>query len=120
MRISRIVLWSAAALAVVMLTTSDDPDDIRQAYLLGASSYFTKPQDHQSLRELLKKIHEYWAECEVPEVDEAGYAVTTDSRAKAGVTGDLAGSLAGLQLRGRAPAFTGRCAWTRDLRSQTG
>jgi CheY-like chemotaxis protein len=73
-----------SVIPVVMLTTSDDPDDIRQSYLLGASSYFTKPQDQQGLRDLLKKIHEYWAECEVPEVDEAGYAVKTDSRGKAG------------------------------------
>src|SRR6476620_11205252 len=28
---------------VVMLSSSTDPDDIRHAYLLGASSFFTKP-----------------------------------------------------------------------------
>jgi len=69
---------------VVMLSTSDDPDDIRQAYLLGASSYFVKRQGLEELRALLRKIHDYWAECEVPEVDESGYAVATSSAGKPG------------------------------------
>ena len=34
-----------SVIPVVMLSSSDDPDDIRQAYLLGASSYFIKPRD---------------------------------------------------------------------------
>ena len=71
-----------SVIPVVMLSTSDDPDDIRQAYLLGASSYFVKPQGLESVKELLKKIHYYWMECEVPEVDAAGYAVETNSRGK--------------------------------------
>src|SRR5688572_24047816 len=32
-----------SVIPVVMLSTSDDSDDIRQAYLLGASSFFVKP-----------------------------------------------------------------------------
>ena len=73
-----------SVIPVVMLSTSDDPDDIRQAYLLGASSYFVKPVGLESLKELLRKIHEYWAECEVPEVDAEGYAVETESKGRLG------------------------------------
>jgi CheY-like chemotaxis protein len=69
---------------VVMLSNSDDTDDIRHAYLLGASSYFVKPLDIPSMRKLLKKIHDYWIECEVPEVDAAGYATPTDSTGRPG------------------------------------
>jgi len=69
---------------VVMLSSSEDPDDIRHAYLLGASSFFTKPGNHNSLEALLKKIHEYWAECQVPAVDDEGYALMTNSYGKAG------------------------------------
>ncbi len=69
---------------VVMLSSSQDPDDIRHAYLLGASSYFTKPSDPEALTLLLKKIHEYWAECQVPAVDIDGYAIMTNSSGKPG------------------------------------
>jgi CheY-like chemotaxis protein len=73
-----------SVIPVVMLSSSDDPDDIRQAYLLGASSYFVKPAGLRALRELAKKIHDYWVECEVPEVDAAGYAIATESRGRPG------------------------------------
>ena len=69
---------------VVMLSSSQDPDDIRHAYLLGASSFFTKPGDLDSLGILLKKVHEYWAECQVPAVDIEGYALMTNSYGKPG------------------------------------
>ena len=69
---------------VVMLSSSEDHDDIRQAYLLGASSYFIKPVGLRALKELAKKIHDYWAECEVPEVDAGGYALPTESRGRPG------------------------------------
>jgi CheY-like chemotaxis protein len=69
---------------VVMLSSSQDTDDIRHAYLLGASSFFTKPSDIASLSGLLKKVHDYWSECEVPGVDADGYALMTNSFGKAG------------------------------------
>jgi CheY-like chemotaxis protein len=69
---------------VVVLSASDDPDDIRQAYLLGASSYFCKAIDSQKYKEVIRKIHDYWSSCEVPAVDEDGYALMTDSKGKLG------------------------------------
>jgi DNA-binding NarL/FixJ family response regulator len=67
-----------------MLSSSDDADDIRQAYVLGASSYLIKPATLAGLKTLLRKIHDYWGECEVPEVDAEGYAVPTSSTGRLG------------------------------------
>ncbi len=73
-----------SVIPVVMLSSSNDHDDIRQAYLLGASSFFVKPPTLAGLKNLLRKVHEYWAECEVPEVDVDGYAVATNSTGRLG------------------------------------
>ena len=73
-----------SVIPVVMLSTSEDADDIRHAYLLGASSYFVKPSSIPALTELLEDIHNYWTKCEVPQVDADGYATDTDSYGKAG------------------------------------
>jgi CheY-like chemotaxis protein len=69
---------------VVMLSSSQDLDDIRHAYLLGASSYFTKPSAPDELATLISSIHHYWSLCQVPAVDGDGYALMTDSYGKAG------------------------------------
>ncbi len=73
-----------SVIPVVMFSASEDSDDIRHAYLLGASSYMVKPGSIEALRLLLRKIHEYWAECEIPEVDPSGYALPTSSTGRLG------------------------------------
>lgn len=47
-------------LPVVMLTSSLLPNDINQAYDLGANSYLIKPPDLDSLVALAKTIDLYW------------------------------------------------------------
>ncbi|HWD91861.1 MAG TPA: response regulator [Verrucomicrobiae bacterium] len=69
---------------VVMLSGSDDPDDVRQAYLLGASSFIVKPQGLDGLEGIVQKLHYYWSECEVPLVDESGHAIMPSSVGKMG------------------------------------
>jgi len=69
---------------VVMLSGSDDPDDVRQAYLLGASSFIVKPSSLDGLEGIVRKLHYYWAECEVPLTDDFGHAVVTSSAGKIG------------------------------------
>jgi CheY-like chemotaxis protein len=69
---------------VVMFSGSDDPDDIRHAYLLGASSFFTKPSSPAEVSSLIRDIHNYWAQCQVPAVDKDGYAVLTNSTGRLG------------------------------------
>jgi CheY-like chemotaxis protein len=47
-------------LPVLMLTSSNQQEDIKSAYDLGANSYLMKPSDLDSLATMLKTIHDYW------------------------------------------------------------
>jgi CheY-like chemotaxis protein len=73
-----------AVIPTVILSSSRDPDDIKKAYMLGASSYHVKPNSLDGLRELLRILHEYWMTCEVPEVDITGRQVPTNAEGKLG------------------------------------
>ena len=73
-----------AIIPTVVLTSSRDLDDIKKAYMLGASSYHVKPHSPEELRKFLKTLHDYWLTCEVPAVDSAGHQVPTDSAGKLG------------------------------------
>lgn len=73
-----------AIVPTVVLSGSCDLDDIKKAYMLGASSYHVKPSGLDELRQLLKVLHEYWMTCEVPEVDDTGRQLHTDSVGKLG------------------------------------
>ena len=39
-------------------------DDIRQAYDLGASGFFTKPNGFEDLKQMVRSILEYWRGCQ--------------------------------------------------------
>jgi len=69
---------------VVMLSGSSDPDDVRRAYLLGASSFIVKPPSLDGLQSIVQKLHYYWSECEVPLTDDYGRAIPTESTGKIG------------------------------------
>jgi len=58
------VRWSLVP--TVMFSGSGLEKDIREAYRLGANSYFTKPGDHTHLVQILRAILEYWAVAERP------------------------------------------------------
>lgn len=73
-----------AIIPTVVLTSSRDLDDIKKAYMLGASSYHVKPNSPDELRQMLKVLHDYWMTCEVPEVDRTGRQLKTDSVGKLG------------------------------------
>ena len=47
-------------LPVVVLTSSNQPNDVRRAYDLGANSYLIKPVELESLITLAKGIEQYW------------------------------------------------------------
>jgi len=68
---------------IIMLSSSGDLDDIRMAYEFGASAYFVKPQSWEELEVLVRKIHDFWSSCEVPQVDADGVALITRSEGKA-------------------------------------
>jgi CheY-like chemotaxis protein len=73
-----------AVIPTVVLSSSSDLDDIRNAYLLGASSYHVKPMGLAKLGNLMKSIIDYWMACECPEVDAAGLQMPTYSVGKLG------------------------------------
>lgn len=47
-------------LPVIVLTSSENPSDIRRAYELGATSYFRKPDSIEGLDEMIHVLHAYW------------------------------------------------------------
>lgn len=68
----------------VVLSASKDLDDIKKAYMLGASSYHVKPSDLVALHKLLELLYQYWMSCEVPQVDATGKQLQTESEGKLG------------------------------------
>jgi CheY-like chemotaxis protein len=46
---------------VVVLTVSDDPEDVRRLYDLGASSFITKPVTRSGLERVFEQLAEYWS-----------------------------------------------------------
>lgn len=68
----------------VVLSASSEPDDIKKAYMLGASSYHVKPRSMDDLSKQLKILHDYWLTCEVPQVDVSGKQLETESEGKLG------------------------------------
>ncbi|GAX37471.1 response regulator [Nodularia sp. NIES-3585] len=53
------LLWS---IPVIVLSSSDDKEDIYQTYNLGANSFITKPVKFPALVEIMKCIGKYWFE----------------------------------------------------------
>ncbi|GAB3957433.1 response regulator [Spirosoma harenae] len=45
---------------VLILTTSDNEEDINRAYELGANTFLIKPMQHQELVDLAEQIRLYW------------------------------------------------------------
>jgi CheY-like chemotaxis protein len=50
------------SLVVVVLTSSNEPSDLREAYKLGANSYVVKPPTAAQLIDLAKAFKWYWLE----------------------------------------------------------
>ena len=73
-----------AVIPIVVLSSSNDPDDIRAAYALGASSYHVKPNNFEELCSQLDVLGKYWMNCEIPEVDASGKQVPTSSDGRIG------------------------------------
>ncbi len=60
----------------IMFSSSDEDDDVRTAYVLGASAYHIKLAG-TALEECMSQIIEYWTSCQVPPVDKDGRLLTT-------------------------------------------
>lgn len=51
-----------ASLPVIILTTSDNPDEVKAAYSEHANSYVVKPVDIAGFSRIMKTLAEYWFE----------------------------------------------------------
>lgn len=47
---------------VIILSSSDRPEEIKETYLLGGNSYIEKPKNYADLKEKLPKVITYWTE----------------------------------------------------------
>jgi CheY-like chemotaxis protein len=68
----------------LMFSGSADADDVRTAYMLGASAYHIKPIGRAELEKRMRSIVEYWAGSEVPPVDRTGRVLATSSKGRIG------------------------------------
>ena len=51
---------------VIVLSGSDDQEDIAESFRLGAAGYMVKPSDYKKLVEMIRAIHAYWTLSELP------------------------------------------------------
>jgi CheY-like chemotaxis protein len=57
---------------IVIVSSSDRPQDINRAYELGANAYMIKPVDYRAVEHLFESITHYWGlECAKPELEAA-------------------------------------------------
>jgi CheY-like chemotaxis protein len=68
----------------LMFSNSDHPDDVRTAYMLGASAYHIKPLSRAEMEGRMRSIVEYWAGSQVPPVDPTGRVLPTNSIGRLG------------------------------------
>jgi CheY-like chemotaxis protein len=73
-----------AVIPTIVLSASSDPDDIKKAFLSGASAYHVKPATAEARDHLCRVLLDYWDVSEVPETDEEGNQVKTSSSGKLG------------------------------------
>lgn len=73
-----------AIIPTIVFSASTDLDDVKKAYMLGASSYHVKPTNNGALMHQILVLHAYWMTCEVPEVDSTGRQLQTESSGKLG------------------------------------
>lgn len=73
-----------ALLPRIVFTCSNDPDDIRTAYALGASAFHQKPSGIEATRAAIGLIVAYWLSCDIPQLDRQGRVVESSHRGKLG------------------------------------
>lgn len=56
------------SLPVVVLTTTDDPSDIRRCHRLGCSSYITKPIEYDAFLEAVQRLGRFLDIIQVPSI----------------------------------------------------
>jgi CheY-like chemotaxis protein len=57
-----------SVIPTIVLSSSQQPADVQQAYKLGANSFIMKPAAMTELRDTLRSLFDYWSRCERPQV----------------------------------------------------
>lgn len=68
----------------IAFSSSEDEDDVRTAFLLGASAYHLKGGGLQEFEDKMRQILTYWATSKTPPVDETGKLSKTPSAGRRG------------------------------------
>ena len=68
----------------ILFSSSEDDDDVRTAYFLGASVYHLKPMETKEFEERMREIVRYWSSAQIPPVDESGRTLATESEGHRG------------------------------------
>ena len=68
----------------MVFSGSQDLDDIKKSYQLGACGYLVKPQKFEIFCKLIKSLHDLWLCFELPAVDQEGKLMATASQGKLG------------------------------------
>lgn len=72
------------AIPTIIMSSSQDADDVKKAFLLGANGMFVKRQAFGELVHLIQTLQEYWDLSEMPEKDQGGRLLPTESKGKLG------------------------------------
>jgi CheY-like chemotaxis protein len=54
---------------IVVMSSSYQREDVKCAYCLGANAYLCKPGDSDGFNSVFAKLLDFWAICEVPDID---------------------------------------------------
>lgn len=59
------------SIPVIIFSTSNDPKDVRECYLIGANSYIQKPVEFSDLKKAMQTMTDYWLNVALPPEKEA-------------------------------------------------
>ncbi|CAN5380172.1 N/A [soil metagenome] len=59
---AKLAAYSAQQIPVLVMSSSDNPDDIRRAYQAGASSFYRKPTDIRQWDTYFERLRQFWME----------------------------------------------------------
>jgi CheY-like chemotaxis protein len=60
---------ATAQIPIIMLTTTDDPREVKRCYELGCSSYVTKPVEYERFVEAIRRLGLFLSIVQVPRED---------------------------------------------------
>lgn len=59
---AKLTAYSAQQIPILVMSSSDNPDDVRRAYQAGASSFYRKPTDIRQWDTYFERLRQFWLE----------------------------------------------------------